>query len=37
MLAEETNKELIKRLLSTIYARYKGIFLKAASDKLPPY
>ena len=36
-LAKETNKELIKRLLFTIYVRYKGIFLKAALDKLPPY
>ena len=36
-LAKETNKELIKRLLSTIYARYKGIFLKVALDELPPY
>ena len=35
--AEETNEELVKRLLPTIYARYKGIFLKAALDKLPPY
>ena len=36
-LAKETDKELIKRLLSTIYIRYKGIFLKAALDELPPY
>src|SRR6266481_4445645 len=36
-LAEETNKELVKRLLPTIYAGYKDIFLKAALDKLPPY
>ena len=37
MLAEETDKELIKRLLFTIYARYKGVFSKAALDELPPY
>ena len=37
MLAEETDKELVKRLLPTIYARYKGIFSKAALDELPPY
>ena len=36
-LAKETDKELVKRLLFTIYTRYKGIFLKAALDKLPPY
>jgi len=36
-LAEETNKELVKRLLPTIYMGYKDIFLKAALDKLPPY
>ena len=36
-LAKETNEELIKRLLPTIYTRYKSAFLKAASDKLPPY
>ena len=36
-LAEETDKELVKRLLPTIYARYKGIFSKAALDELPPY
>jgi hypothetical protein len=36
-LAKETNKELVKRLLSTIYAGYKNIFLKAALDELPPY
>src|SRR5712672_1444802 len=36
-LAKETNKELVKRLLSTIYMGYKDIFLKAALDKLPPY
>ena len=36
-LAEETDEELIKRLLPTIYIRYKGVFLKAALDKLPPY
>ena len=36
-LTKETNKELIKCLLFTIYARYKSIFLKAALDKLPPH
>ena len=36
-LAKETNEELIKRLLLTIYTRYKGIFLKAALNELPPY
>src|SRR6267378_4711605 len=36
-LAEETNKELVKYLLPTIYMGYKNIFLKAALDKLPPY
>jgi hypothetical protein len=36
-LANKTDDELIKRLLFTIYARYKGIFSKAALDKLPPY
>ena len=36
-LAKETDKKSIKRLLSTIYARYKGIFSKAALDELPPY
>ena len=36
-LTKEINKELIKRLLFTIYVRHKGVFLKAALDKLPPY
>ena len=36
-LTEEINKELVKYLFLTIYARHKGIFLKAALDKLPPY
>jgi len=35
--AKETNKELVKHLLPTIYTGYKDIFLKAALDKLPPY
>jgi len=35
--AKETDKELVKRLLPTIYAKYKDVFLKAALDKLPPY
>ena len=36
-LTKETNEEFIKRLLPTIYVRYKGVFLKAALDKLPPH
>ena len=36
-LAEEANKELVKRLLSTFYVSYKDVFLKAALDKLLPY
>jgi hypothetical protein len=36
-LAKETNKELVKRLLPTIYMGYKDVFLKAALDKLSPY
>ena len=36
-LAKETNKELVKRLLPTIYVGYKDAFLRAALDKLPPY
>jgi len=36
-LAKEINKELVKRLLLTIYINYKDAFLKAALDKLPPY
>ena len=36
-LAEETNKELVKHLLPTIYMGYKDVFLKAALDKLPPH
>ena len=36
-LTKKTNKKFIKRLLPTIYIRHKGVFLKAASDKLPPY
>ena len=36
-LTKETNKELIKCLLFTIYIRYKSIFLKVALDKLPSY
>jgi len=34
---KETNKELVKCLLSTIYTKYKDVFLRAALDKLPPY
>ena len=36
-LTKKTDKELIKCLLLTIYARHKGIFLKAVLNKLPPY
>jgi len=36
-LIKETNKELVKRLLPTIYTKYKNAFLRAALDKLPPY
>ena len=36
-IAKETDEELVKRLLPTIYVRYKGIFLKAALDELLPY
>jgi len=36
-LAEETDKELVERLLPTIYMGYKDAFLKAALDELPPY
>jgi len=36
-LAKETNKELVKRLLPTIYMGYKNAFLKAALNELPPY
>jgi hypothetical protein len=36
-LAKENNKELVKRLLPTVYAGYEDAFLKAALDKLPPY
>jgi len=36
-LIKETNKKLVKCLLFTIYAKYKDVFLRAASDKLPPY
>jgi len=35
--AKETNKELVKHLLPTIYAGYKDAFSKVALDKLPPY
>ena len=36
-LTEEINKEFIKHLLPTIYIRYKGVFLKAALNELPPH
>ena len=36
-LTKETNKNLVKRLLPTIYTGYKDIFLKAVLDKLPLY
>ena len=35
--AKETDEELVKRLLPTIYIDYKDAFLRAALDKLPPY
>ena len=35
--AKETNKELVKRLLPTIYVGYKNVFLKVALDELLPY
>ena len=35
--AKETNKELVKRLLPTIYMGYKDIFSKVVLDKLPPH
>jgi hypothetical protein len=35
--AKETDKELVERLLPTIYMGYKDVFLKAALDKSPPY
>ena len=31
---EETDEELVKRFLFSIYLRYKNIYLKAVSDKL---
>jgi len=34
MLIEETNKELVKRLLFSIYLKYKNIYLKATLNKL---
>ena len=36
-LTKETDEEFIKRLLPTIYIRYKGVFLKVALNELPPY
>jgi len=36
-LVEETNKELIKRLLPIYLLDYRDAFLKAALDILPPY
>ena len=36
-LTKETNKEFIKYLFPTIYIRHKGVFLKTALNKLPPY
>ena len=36
-LAEETDEELVERLLPTIYLKYKDAFSKVASDKLPLY
>jgi len=34
---EETDEELVKRFLFSIYLRYKDIYLKAALNKLPFY
>src|SRR6266567_9601912 len=34
---KETNKELVKHLLPTIYIGYKETFLKVTLNKLPPY
>jgi len=36
-LIKETDKELVKCLLPTIYTKYKDVFLRVALDKLPPY
>jgi len=36
-LIKETNKELVKYLLPTIYTKYKDAFSRAALDKLSPY
>jgi len=36
-LIKETNKELVKHFLLTVYTKYKDAFLRAALDKLPPY
>jgi len=36
-LIKETNKELVKRFLPTVYTKYKDVFLRAALNKLPPY
>jgi len=36
-LIKETNKELVKRLLPTVYTKYKDVFLRVALNKLPPY
>jgi len=37
VLVEETNKELVKRLLPNYLLNYRDAFLKAALDILPPY
>jgi len=36
-LVEETNKELVKRLLPIYLLDYRDAFLKVALDILPPY
>ena len=36
-LMEETDEKLVKRLLFSIYSKYKDIYLKAVLDKLPFY
>jgi len=37
VLIEETNKELVKRLLPNYLLNYRDAFLKAALDILPPH
>jgi len=37
VLVEETNKELVKRLLPNYLLNHRDAFLKAALDMLPPH